>query len=93
MTKKLELGKIYLSEKIGALMNTDYIAILRLHDCLALHESCIWGDLSEEDKQNNEIALEKGERILSSYEIDYGRIWIITEYDRTATTILFPDEY
>lgn len=91
-TKKLELGKVILSAKIDALMSIDYFATMQIHDCLALHESCIWGDLSEEDNHLNDMALLKGARIISSYNTDYGKISIITEHDRTITTICFTDE-
>ena len=53
-----------------------------------------WGALGQEDKKENELSLEKGFRLLSSYKYRDGtRIWIITEADRSATTILFPEEY
>lgn len=53
-----------------------------------------WGSCHEEDKAMNDEALQSGEgRILAAYETSEGEIWIITEHDRSATTILFPDEY
>jgi len=53
-----------------------------------------WGDLGEEDKQANDEALKIGERLFSAYEQgDLPKIWIITEYDRSVTTVLFPSEY
>ncbi len=58
-----------------------------------------WGDVDEEDKQNNDKALKQGTRLLSAYKDDrftqngVATIWIITEADRSVTTILFPDEY
>jgi hypothetical protein len=61
---------------------------------LARHASCEWGDLSSEDKKENDHSLERGFRLLSSYRTNAGdRIWIITEADRSATTLLLPDEY
>lgn len=57
------------------------------------HASGDWGDLDEEDKAVNEDALKNGGRIFSAYEKDGVRLWIITEADRSVTTILFPDEY
>ena len=44
-------------------------------------------------KAENDRALESGDRILSAYETSHGKIWIITEWDRSVTTILFPSEY
>jgi len=53
-----------------------------------------WGDLSDEDIKENELSLEQGFRLLSRYETSKGvRLWIITEADRSATTILLPIEY
>ena len=58
-----------------------------------------WGDVDDEDKQTNDQALKDGNRLLSAYNDDrfpkngVATIWIITEADRSATTILFPDEY
>ena len=61
---------------------------------LARHRNGDWGKLPEEDRKENELSLREGFRLLSAYESeDLTKIWIITEADRSATTILFPDEY
>ena len=53
-----------------------------------------WGDVPEADKEENNFSLQHGFRILSSYTTKAGeRIWVLTEADRSATTILLPDEY
>lgn len=53
-----------------------------------------WGELSEGDRRENELSLTHGFRLLSAYMLGDGtKIWIITEADRSATTILLPDEY
>ena len=53
-----------------------------------------WGEVCDEDKQANNEALDQGLRILSAYRTRNGtKLWIITEADRSATTILLPDEY
>ena len=53
-----------------------------------------WGDLCEEDKRRNEQALHCGDRLFSAYRSCEGvKFWIITEADRSATTILLPEEY
>jgi hypothetical protein len=58
------------------------------------HVTGDWGDVPPEDAQENTLSVEQGFRILSAYTLDTGvRIWIITEADRSATTILLPDEY
>lgn len=63
-------------------------------DLLSRHHRGDWGDLSEDDKQENEFSVDKYLRIFSSYRIGDGeKIWIITEADRSATTLLLPSEY
>jgi hypothetical protein len=54
-----------------------------------------WGDaLDDEDQQENEFSVEHGLRILSAYTTRSGqKIWIITEADRSLTTLLLPHEY
>ena len=53
-----------------------------------------FGELDTEDKQANEDALLHGERLLSAYRTNKGeKIWVITEADRSVTTLLLPDEY
>lgn len=53
-----------------------------------------WGELPTEDAKANDAALKNGERLLSSYPLGQGvKVWIITEWDRSATTLLMPDDY
>ena len=66
---------------------TDFQAAVLRHQCGD------FGDVPTEDWQANEKALEDGGRILSSYKINRQTVWIITEADRAATTILRPSEY
>ncbi len=61
-------------------------------DYIARHASGDWGDLCTQDRRENGLALRHGRRILSSYTIGDGRVWVITEADR-STTILLPEEY
>lgn len=62
---------------------------------LRRHAKGDWGDMCQEDKAENELSLRQGHlRIFSAYEAEgLPKIWIITEADRSATTILFPEEY
>lgn len=67
-----------------------------VYTCLSRYILCDWGDTCEEDKHMNDDAVKNGERILAEYREpnhESWRIWIITEWDRSATTILFPEEY
>jgi hypothetical protein len=66
---------------------------VNLMDYLQRHLSGDWGDLTRDDQQENEFSLKNGFRILSAYNTMSGRLWIITEADRSATTFLLPSEY
>jgi hypothetical protein len=59
------------------------------------HQSGDWGEcLSEEDKRENEFSVDKELRIFSAYHTARGvKLWVITESDRSATTVLLPSEY
>jgi hypothetical protein len=62
-------------------------------DYLARHATGDWGDLCAFDRRQNEIALHAEERVFSSYDTPAGKVWVITEADRSVTTILLPEEY
>jgi hypothetical protein len=61
--------------------------------CLERHANQDWGDLCAEDRRTNDNAVKHGGRVLSSYELRGDKLWIITEADRSVTTLLTPDEY
>ena len=64
------------------------------NEFLDRHARCDWGNVDEHDRRENELSLEQGFRLLSAYKTTKGeRLWIITEADRSATTILLPSEY
>jgi hypothetical protein len=63
-------------------------------DFLQRHQTGDWGELEDEDRKENEVSLREGFRILSAYHLkDKTKIWLITEADRSATTVLLPEEY
>ena len=64
-------------------------------DLLNRHGTGDWGELGDEDKRSNNMAVTTDERILSAYTVgtDSTKIWIITEADRSSTTLLLPEEY
>ena len=58
------------------------------------HAAGDWGELDDHDRRENELSVKEGSRILSAYHLKDGTtIWIITEADRSSTTILLPEEY
>ena len=60
---------------------------------LSRHRSGDWGELDAHDQKENERSLKNGWRVLSAYPIGERKVWIITEADRSVTTILLPEEY
>lgn len=53
-----------------------------------------WGDLDKDDRRSNDAALKSGDRLFSSYQVTPDlKLWIITEWDRSVTTLLLPSEY
>lgn len=90
---KFELGQTVITPGALELLKSINVDPRSLLD---RHVSGDWGDLDDDDKKENECALKGGSRILSAYYMLAGpsrRVWIITEADRSATTILLPEEY
>jgi hypothetical protein len=90
MTAPLPLGRVVATP--GALKLLSEIGV-HPFDYLARHATGDWGELCAFDRRQNEIALREGLRVLSSYDVLAGRVWIISEADRSVTTILLPEEY
>jgi hypothetical protein len=90
-TVGLELGSVYATP--GALHElADAGETVDLY--LARHLNGDWGEVAPEDREENRLSLEQGFRVLSAYTLTTGvKIWIITEADRSATTVLLPEEY
>lgn len=58
------------------------------------HHHGDWGEMPKEDQKENDLSVEKGFRVMSAYRLRDGtNIWVITEADRSATTVLLPSEY
>ncbi len=86
---KFPLGEIVLTAEAFRRLSFGDVS-----DALARHAQCDWGDDCTEDKDANDSALRDGLRVFSVYHDRNGvKFWIITEADRAATTILFPDDY
>jgi hypothetical protein len=84
------LGQIVATPGAIELIKKEHIDGLKL---LQRHVTGDWGDLDEADKQENELSVQKGFRVLSAYGKGDRKLWVITEADRSVTTILRPDEY
>jgi len=89
MTAPLPLGRVVATPgalKLLSEMGEDPFGYI------ARHATGDWGDLCAFDHRQNEIALRDGYRVFSSYDAPAGRVWVITEADRSVTTILLPEE-
>ena len=91
---KFGLGQVVMTNGIGAKMKDNEQFAKFIAKSFIRHCNGDWGDLCDEDKAMNDSAVANNDdRILSRYEYDGEPIYIITEWDRSATTILFADEY
>ena len=88
---KFHLGEIISTTQLFVYCEKNRFA---LFSYLIRHANGDWGDVCKEDWKSNDEALKNGERLLSEYKLpDDRRIWIITEWNRSATTLLFPEDY
>jgi hypothetical protein len=86
---RIPLGQVVATP--GAL---EQVPAVELFTALRRHAQGDWGDVNDTDRSANDRAVQRGERILSAYSTANGlRFWVITEADRSATTILLPSEY
>lgn len=96
MKKSFTIGQLVATRGVHDLMqeNPDFNHFAQ--SAFLKYRHCDWGDTCESDKAQNDSAVINGERILAEYrhpEHPDWRLWIITEWDRSATTLLFPSEY
>ncbi len=92
----LAMGRTVMTRGVSDLAEQDTTGKFRagLVDLLRRHSNGDWGDLSPDDRKANEEALKTGARVFSVYNLQSGvKLWVITEADRSSTTILLPDEY
>lgn len=88
---KFELGRVVATTAVLTWANQNGVD---LAPYLARHAVGDWGEMTREDREQNESALASGEaRLFSAYDTPAGRLWIITEWDRSVTTILTPEDY
>lgn len=86
---KFTLGQIVATPNALSTLTHDDIL-----SALSRHVKGDWGNVCEEDRQENELSLKEGFRLLSVYQGASGtKFWIITEADRSVTTVLLPKDY
>ncbi len=89
ITPRFRLGQTVMTPGVAEL-----IPQWEVYAALRRHQLGDWGTVCDADKEENELSLKEGFRLLSAYESSSGRkFWIITEADRSITTVLLPDEY
>ena len=92
--RKFEMGKLVWTRGVNDRIAEDAEFAKLVFASLKRHAAGDWGDICREDKEENELSLKEGFRLFSVYETEgLPKIWIITEADRSVTTVLFPDEY
>lgn len=93
--KFVDLGKLTATLNVANRMEADSAFHTFVMKSLTRHAVGDWGDTSDEDKKRNNEALLTDERLFSTYiyKPDQTKIWIITEADRSCTTVLFPEDY
>lgn len=90
-SKIVPLGKIVATPSALDVLGASKQSVMEF---LSRHQNGDWGDVGGEDWEANDEDLEIGNRVLSAYHTKAGiKLWIITERDRSSTTILLPDEY
>lgn len=86
---KFKLGKILITSAVK-----EKISMRDIFIGLGKHSLGDWGNICEEDKTCNDEAVKNKKRIISQFESENNeKYWIITEYDRSYTTVLLPEEY
>lgn len=88
-----ELGQLFVTRGINEKVLKNERFAVEITAALSRYMKNDWGKICAEDKACNDHAVKHGDRILGAYETCEGDIWIITEWDRSATTILLPEEY
>jgi hypothetical protein len=93
------MGHIVMTRGVADLVTENEEFAKFVTKSLGRHIKGDWGDVDSQDQTANDEAVKAGDRMLSAYNDDrfpqngIATIWIITEADRSATTVLFPDEY
>ena len=93
MTTRVPLGRVVITHPCSAWLEEHGRHLAQAGIALYRHSVGDWGDLDDEDKASNDAAVKDGGRLLSAYMVDDRTIWIITEADRSVTTMLFPEDY
>ena len=90
INNKFQLGQVLITKQLHDFVMKNDIPILKY---LRRHSSCDWGDLDDEDWRQNNDAIDNNYPIISVYNVNNKKIFIVTEADKSTTTMCFADEY
>jgi hypothetical protein len=83
------LGRVVVTANANNILAAEDISV-----AIDRHKSCDWGEVAEPDRRANDNAIKRGDRVLSEYTGSGGdKFWVITEADRSYTTVMMPDDY
>lgn len=85
---KFPLGQVVITATAAGILDTPAVT-----EGLRRHAKGDWGDICPEDATLNDLALKDGSRVMSVYGNGERRFWVITEADRSSTTVLMPSDY
>ena len=89
-----DLGQLVVTSSIDLAIINDSVFNHEIKGSLERYMNHDWGETSEDGVElNNDAVINNDDQILAVYNTSRGDIWIITEWDRSVTTILFPSEY
>ena len=90
---RFKVGQVFMTRGIDNAVDNNSNYKIEILDSLIRYIHCDWGDLCDEDKEANELAIQNNDRILATYTTSCGKIYIITESNRSYTTVMFANEY
>ena len=89
IAQQFPLGAVYITRAAQSALSA-----IDIHVAISRHSKGDWGIVDESDRAANDMALQNGERLFSVYRSEAGaRFYVITEWDRSATTVLLPEDY
>jgi hypothetical protein len=89
----VELGQVVATRSVSEWSGESITRTLAVIEVVERHGRGDWGVVDDVDASTNDRAAACGDRVVSAYDVHGKRLWVITEHDRSVTTVLFPEEY
>lgn len=90
---KFKVGEVVVTKTVAEYVEEIQFDKFLMMKWLKRHQNGDWGEMSEEYKKANDLALVNGQRVVSSHMLGEKIVWIVTESDRKFTAFMFPDQY